>query len=285
METGRDRIDRLARALAAAPSRRQLTRWLAAATLAAGLTGVAAGADPASGAKKENAKQPKTCKPKCPTCQRCRRGTCKPAADGRRCGAGRTCEGGACVRPPLPLACDKGGPCRVFVTSLAAAGSSFGGLNGADQGCADLAAAAGLTGTYRAWLAAGGDSPATRFTNREAAGPYRLVGNAADRRNPPPTVADSFADLIACDGAAGACLKHPIDRFETGVAIVGSATVWTGARPDGTTGSDTCGGWTGAQSGDLVGVMGSTTDVSGGWTEKLTVDCNTAAALYCFEQA
>jgi hypothetical protein len=41
---------------------------------------------------------------------------------------------------------------------------ALGGLIGADQQCAALAGAAGLSGTYRAWLSDDTGSPATRFT-------------------------------------------------------------------------------------------------------------------------
>ena len=110
-----------------------------------------------------------------------------------------------------------------------------------------MAERAGLSGTYRAWLSAGADSPANRFSNRAAAGPYQLVPNPeVDGGNPPPTVAASFADLTSCDPGTGPCLEHPINRAEDGFVFEGGVGVWTGTQADGTPAADTCGGWTAA---------------------------------------
>jgi hypothetical protein len=282
MET--DRFDRLVHALAVT-SRRSLGRRLAAGVLAAaGLADRGALAPPAAAAKK---KKPKPCKPKCPVCRRCRRGRCAPVADGTPCGEGQTCEDGACPPPPPPLVCGAGGPCRVFMTSLPASGYSYNGLAGADEFCRTFAEGAGLSGTYLAWLSAGADSPTTRFTNRAAAGPYRLVPNPTDNGNPPPTVADSFADLTTCDvnGGAGACLKHPINRFATGVAFDNPAFVWTGTTSDGTVAADTCNGWALAEDGELLGEAGIASAATADWTQLGLGDCDVPGYLYCFEQA
>jgi hypothetical protein len=264
---------RLARALIAAPTRRELTRWLAA-----GLAGIVAGGEPAAARNKK--KKSKTCKPKCKTCQRCTRGKCKPAQEGKACGEGKICAGGGC----FARRCGTGGPCRVFVTAQVV-GADFGGLVVGNAICQSAATAAGLTGDFLAWLSTGADSPLTRFTNRDAAGPYRLVPNAADNGNPPPTVADSFADLTACEVGSGLCLQHPIDRTEAGVVVSEPAAVWTGTLPDGTAGSRTCLGWT---TNDPVesGLFGLATVATAGWTgQDFVVACGNTLSLYCFEQA
>ncbi len=49
----------------------------------------------------------------------------------------------------------------------------MGGLVGADAACQQRAAVAGLTGTYKAWLADATSSPATRLTHH--LGPYQLT--------------------------------------------------------------------------------------------------------------
>ena len=113
-------------------------------------------------------------------------GTCQA------CGEGEVCVGGACEP-----ACN---PCRVFVTSTTHDGN-LGGLAGADAICQARAAAAGLPGTYLAWLSDGSASPATRFLT-QSAGPYRLVNGT--------TIADDWADLTSGD------LDAPINITETG---------------------------------------------------------------------
>ena len=62
-------------------------------------------------------------------------------------------------------------PKVVFLTSEVF-GGNLGGLSGADATCQRLADAAGHTGTYKAWLSYGAESPSTRFTH--SAGPYVL---------------------------------------------------------------------------------------------------------------
>lgn len=281
-----DRFAAAARALVGASTRRRLARLAAAVGLAAaGRTGIATGVDPASAAKKK----PRKCKPKCPECRRCTRGKCKPAAEGRPCGgngANASCQGGVCVSELIPLPCGAFGPCRVFVTEATVVGSNIGGPDGGDAICQAAALAAGLSGTYMAWLSAGGESPATRFTNRDKAGPYGLVRNAAeDGNDPPPTVADSFADLTECDPDSNLCLQHPIDRTENGVAPNEFAAVWTGTQPDGTAGAQTCGGWAATEPGES-GLIGRTTATNAEWTQRdFSVACNTFQSLYCFEQA
>src|SRR5689334_4717562 len=69
------------------------------------------------------------------------------------CPSGMTCTGGVCSNgqqdgdaTPAP---DAAGPINlVFVTSSEQTGASLGGLTGADAICNNLAAAAGLPGTY-----------------------------------------------------------------------------------------------------------------------------------------
>jgi hypothetical protein len=289
MDRARDRVDRLARALAAAPTRRGLATLLAAAAAAviAGRNGnAAAGNGPGVAAKKT-----RRCRPKCLICQECKRGRCKNAKAGTPCAGGAgSCSGGICL-VSVPM-CGTGGPCRVFVSSTSRPGGEIGGLAGGDALCQSLADAAALGGTYRAWLSAGADSPATRFSGRGTAGPYELVANADDGGNPPPTVAASFADVTTCDAGSGDCLRHAIDRDEFGVAV-GTRCVWTGTRTDGfvdTTpdpevfGDRTCRDWNDATNGS-TGSTGGRDLKDSGWTSLDRGSCSFACRLYCFEQA
>ena len=73
----------------------------------------------------------------------------------------------------------------VFVSSATFTGA-FGGVPVADQTCTDLAAAAGLAGTYRAWLSdAAGRSPSVTFTGPDV--PFVMTSGVR--------VADDWADL------------------------------------------------------------------------------------------
>ena len=89
----------------------------------------------------------------------------------------------------------------VFVTSDTYDGD-LGGLVGADAKCQALADAAGLDGTFRAWLSDDAESPSTRFT--QSTDPYWLVDGTV--------VADSWADLIH------GSIAHAIDLDEAGEA-------------------------------------------------------------------
>ena len=83
------RFDALTRSLA---SRRAAVGGLLAALPGVAILGTAA-------AKK---KKRKKCKPKCPDCQKCVKGKCKPQPNGTACGAGQTCTGGTCGASACP---------------------------------------------------------------------------------------------------------------------------------------------------------------------------------------
>jgi hypothetical protein len=89
-----NRFDTFARALIAGSSRRRTLGALAGS--AVGLLGLG-GADDAAAAGGR-------CKPKCGTCERCRRGSCRRTQKGRRCKPGR------CTPKPNNAPC---GECRV----------------------------------------------------------------------------------------------------------------------------------------------------------------------------
>ncbi|MEZ4563423.1 MAG: hypothetical protein R2853_11850 [Thermomicrobiales bacterium] len=191
---------------------------------------------------------------------------------------------GPCPVTTAPPRCGAGGPCFVFVSSGAVTGGAFGSLTSADATCQEFARSAGLPGTYRAWLSAGGESPSNRFSNRGSAGPYVLPappqnGGAPGRGT---TVANSFAELIACPGDQ--CLLAPIDRDERGSAVTSSSEVWTGTRNDGTASDSTCNDWTSDAESDF-GQIGSSDNVDPDWTESLGAQCDGARSVYCFQQA
>ncbi|MCA9638983.1 MAG: DUF4215 domain-containing protein, partial [Myxococcales bacterium] len=73
---------------------------------------------------------------------------------------------------------------RVFVTSTLYQGN-LGGLAGADAKCQARAQAAGLPGTFLAWLSDNTNNPNTRFT--KSMGPYVLVNGTK--------IANNYTDL------------------------------------------------------------------------------------------
>ena len=99
------------------------------------------------------------------------------------------------------------GACRVFVTGLSSNGE-LGGLAEADGICQWRATAAGLPGSYKAWLSDGSASPSTRFRCTApscSAQGYRLVDAART------LVATNWTDLTDND------LLHGINATELGV--------------------------------------------------------------------
>ena len=169
---------------------------------------------------------------------------------------------------------------RVFTTSTTYDGN-LGGLIGADAKCQARAVAAGLPGTYKAWLSDSVASPSTRFAKATVA--YRLVDGTL--------IADNYAGLTS------GTLSAPINKTESGTAAptstfcgTGKITVWTSTASTGLpqlTATNTCNNWTdsastgGAQWGDgAVTTSSWSMFCSGGTCAGPTF----VAALFCFQQ-
>ncbi len=170
---------------------------------------------------------------------------------------------------PLPEYCSK----TVFVSSSVHTGN-LGGPDGADAICNNLAANAGLTGKFKAWLS----NPSARFTHSPY--PYKDVVGA--------NVALNWSDLT--DGTLGWGIWHD----EQG-NYVGTWTnekdmgeeVWTGTAPDGTpTGTSDCNNWTDANPwGTSDTALGMTIADDLRWTGPQTMEfCGAQHHIYCFEQ-
>jgi hypothetical protein len=164
-------------------------------------------------------------------------------------------------------------PKRVFVTNAAHTGG-LGGLTGADAVCQSAATAAGLGGTWMAWLSDTTQGPATRFTTQSALG-YETVSGT--------TIANDWSDLV--DGILAAAP----DEDEYGTSL-GDVPVWTNTGADGnpycTTGTTSCdcNGWTDS-SGLYGGWYGHSGAGSRTWTWYSAAPCRTVGFhLYCFEQ-
>ncbi len=155
----------------------------------------------------------------------------------------------------------------VFVTDSSYNGD-LGGLAGADAICQAEAEAAGLGGTYKAWLSDIDDSPSTRFNQPEL--PYRLVDGTL--------VASGWSDLIVA-------ITNPIYLSATGQLI--NDRVWTNTWFDGTSGENenptfTCNNWT-TDSPDSGAVIGDSTRTDR-WTWDWVASCDYDFRLYCFQQ-
>ena len=160
----------------------------------------------------------------------------------------------------------------VFVSSLSTTGG-FGGLDGADTICQDLAEAAGLVmpEQYRAWLSVGGDNPAKDRVPLVADPYYRLDGKKI---------------ALNSTGLLGAKLLNPLNVTET-KGIVGQTRVWTNTQADGTTAStkSDCQSFSSPEETDTgrVGLVGKT---DGTWTDTGGLaSCQWYGRLYCFSAA
>jgi hypothetical protein len=159
--------------------------------------------------------------------------------------------------------CGAGGPCTVFVTSTTYNGN-LGGLAGGDAACQTRATAAGLPGTFRAWLSTNAVSAGSRFVH--STGPYRLVTGT--------TIADDWSDLT------DATLAAAIDRTEIGTQV--PSLVWTGTDASGQTTGSTCVDWTSSSSASIARI-GSAAATDSGWTSTNNDSCTNSYRLYCFQ--
>lgn len=199
-------------------------------------------------------------------------GHCGPGS----CDAGQACFATAQCASNLFCATVCVTPKRVFASSATFTGGQIGGLAGGDAKCQSAADAAGLGGTYRAWLSDATGSPASRFV--QSSTPYLRVDNVL--------IANDWADLT--DGT----LNAPISVTETkGVAasepICDGATHWvfTNTTKFGTLNSASlsCSNWTSDVGGSG---WGNLVDTFASWTDGCTGGnfCNKRTPLYCFEQ-
>ena len=143
-----------------------------------------------------------------------------------------------------------------FVTSTTYTGD----FGNADALCAARAAAAGLPGSYKAWLSRLGENARDRFPSSR--GWQRVDGLP---------VADSVADLVTKSK-----ILYPISMTELGTRLLGHA--WTGQL--GAALNFHCNDWTSAASVDL-GTKGRSDSGPGAWLYDGNFPCDTQASLYC----
>ena len=278
-------FDVIVRSISTGTSRRRLFAGLTSGLLALLR---APGGEDAHGRKKRKKKRKKkqnqlTAAPGCAsTCAGCcdGSGVCQPGTTATTCGSGgaacvvcagpEACTSGRCLVP----ACGSGGTCRVFVTSTTYDGN-LGGLSGADQKCQERAQAAGLPGTYLAWLSDRlGNSPSTRFAH--ASGPYQRVDGV--------TVANNWADLT--DGLLGA----PINVMELRTVVGDPTLAWThtltsGAEDQRSSSANHCLHWSTNDTSSFLGDTGSAIHSGLSWTQYGPIFCSHVRRLYCFQQS
>ncbi len=170
------------------------------------------------------------------------------------------------LTPPAGWNCHK----VVFVTSATYSGN-LGGVAGADAKCAARATAAGLSGTFKAWISAGFSDPSSTFTRSTF--PYELVDTTV--------VANNWAALVS------GTLSHAINLDENGAAVVGLGRVWTGTYRDGTTNGhpgQLCLDWTTGEFGAPTGAQGGLSKTDSEWTYWQIRTCDFLGNLYCFQQ-
>jgi hypothetical protein len=176
----------------------------------------------------------------------------------------------AAVIHDSPAICGGRATCLVFATGLAVdmPSGNIDGVGGANMICQSAAAAAGLPGTFLAWLSNNvGVSPSTTFSF--ATVPYALFNGKV--------VAMGYGQLTS--GA----LIQPIAKTETGSAATGVA--WSNTKTDGTSlGGPDCVEWTDGTDDANVGGIGDLSSTTSTWTNTDQLACSGTAHLMCFEQ-
>ena len=171
------------------------------------------------------------------------------------------CNSGVCeyVDPTLPR--------KIFVTSTTYNGD-LGGLEGADAKCKAQATAAGIKGSFKAWLSDSSLSAGERMAHSQVA--YTTTTGIQ--------IASNWEDLT--DGL----LDYGI-IYDENQNLPNHPSVWTATLPDGNGNQAefSCENWTSA-SPDLVTVTGSPGNVSDSWTKSILRNCNEMHALYCVQQ-
>lgn len=161
----------------------------------------------------------------------------------------------------------------VFVSGATAQGNA--GVATANAQCNTLAAAAGLPGIYKVWMAltTGVDDPATTFTHSTL--PYKEVDGT--------TVAANWTNLTS------GILVNGINLNQNGGVVSISTKAWTNVAANGTasvsgsSGAANCLGWTDNTAGN-TGDYGTLASSTSTWTVGGSQACNLPAHRYCFQQ-
>jgi len=207
----------------------------------------------------------------------CAGGTCSgsPKCTDAPANADATCSAGTCDFHCHPGYYRSGASCAaistagnlVFVSSMQFTGN-LGGLTGADAKCQSLATAAGLPGTYKAWLSDTLTDVKTRVT--QSTNKYVLIDGTM--------IAANYTALTS------GTIAHAIDRDEHGVHL--ATDVFTDSNPNGTaTEIDllfTCNDWTLGDT--VIGEVGRSDVTTKSWTADGDGLCQSPSSIYCLQQ-
>lgn len=185
-----------------------------------------------------------------PDCRKPPGGSCSSDAECRG-----SCVSGACVH-------------RLFVTSTTTDGA-FGGLQGGDGICGQLARGQNLGGQWKALLSTAGTAVTSRVSVQAAV--YNLNGDK---------IADGASDLWDGD------IDNPVGYDERGGTASGD--VWTGTEKSGAAKQADCNGWS-SDSRLTGGQEGRADKKESRWVEDNdglfdAESCNNNLPLYCIEQ-
>jgi hypothetical protein len=170
----------------------------------------------------------------------------------------------------LPIICTEQPPPparRVFVTSTFYNGN-LGGISGADAKCQTRANAAGLSGTWMAWIGTSASNGAPKSRLAQWNTPFRRLDGTL--------LANNWNDLV--DGS----LFAPINVTEFNQVASGQMA-WTGSTANGSSWGSSGTDWTSSLTG-LLGTYGANINSNSTWTELGTDLCLNAKSLYCIEQ-
>ncbi|MDX2090180.1 MAG: hypothetical protein SFX73_20140 [Kofleriaceae bacterium] len=146
------------------------------------------------------------------------------------------------------------------------------GIAAADTQCANEAASAGLSGSFKALLATTTSTALSRFNTASNSAPWQRVDGAR--------IATTAANLNA------ALLDTAINVTAAG-AYVGNSGVWTGANGSLTangTNATTCNNWT-FNTGTTTGEAGTAADsTNGAFYDGTPAACNASFRIYCLQE-
>jgi hypothetical protein len=185
--------------------------------------------------------------------------TCATTSCGLTCDSGYEPDGDTCTHT-----------IRVVFVSSGAYSPNFGSLAAADAICQQLAGAAGLPGTFMAWLSS--STQATGDRMQHASKPYVRVDGTV--------IATSWADFT--DGQ----LSAPIAVDEHDAPYNGY--VWTNSGANGavfySSSAYTCFDWTYDAAGGYEALAGFAGGTDLTWAQYVALPCDQTARLYCVEQ-
>lgn len=194
-------------------------------------------------------------------------GSNSPPADGVRSES----DGGV----PGPDARDgsPSAPALVIFTSRATFTGDLGGISGADKKCQTFAEAAGLSGTFQAWLS---DSKTDAIDRVPEGGPWKKLRDGA------------LAELVFATRASWRGFPADfVDLFqdERGTTPTGGTPpTWTGTNIGGTKAARNCLDWTSANPVETgaAGIRASLPEKQA-WTQDANNACSRLSSLLCYQ--